>query len=327
MAPTTFQLAAIVLLVAAAIFCALIAVADPKLGRAKKIQARASVALKTAGGPNADRSDAGGRKRDVEELIKDLAQERDRTRISLTDHMRQAGLGWDLRTYAGACVGCFAVVYLLSAYIFHLSTVVSLLFAVAAGAALPRLYVARRRQQRLRAFGAEFANAIDIIVRGIKSGLPVTDCLGIIASEAQEPVKSEIKQIVEDQTLGLPLEDAVQRLPARIPTAEAKFFAIVIAIQSRTGGSLSEALGNLSAVLRERHKMAAKIRAVSSEAKASAAIIASLPVIVSVLIYLTSPGYMTILFKDPTGHMVLLVSGLWMMCGVFVMKKMINFDF
>jgi tight adherence protein B len=163
-------------------------------------------------------------------------------------------------------------------------------------------------------------------VRGIKSGLPLVDCVKIVAAEAQEPVKSEFKAVVEDQALGLPLDEAVQRLPERMPVADANFFAIVIAIQSRTGGSLSEALGNLSKILRERKKMKAKVKAMSAEAKASGGIIGTLPVVVASLVYLTSPDYISLLWTTDIGKMALAGSALWMSIGVFTMKKMINFD-
>jgi tight adherence protein B len=166
-----------------------------------------------------------------------------------------------------------------------------------------------------------------VIVRGVKAGLPLIDCIKVIAVEAQEPVRSEFQQIVEDQTLGMPLAEAVARLPERIPLAEANFFAIVIIIQSRSGGSLSEALGNLSKVLRDRKKMDAKIRAMSAEAKSSAGIIGSLPIVVAVLVYFTSPDYILLLFQTTTGNIVLAGSGLWMLMGILVMRKMINFDF
>jgi tight adherence protein B len=133
--------------------------------------------------------------------------------------------------------------------------------------------------------------------------------------------------VVEDQTLGMPLADAVGRLPERIPLQEANFFAIVIAIQSRTGGSLSEALSNLSKVLRDRKKMGHKIRAMSAEAKSSAGIIGSLPIIVAVLVWFTSPDYIALLFTTLVGNVTLFCCAFWMFLGIMVMRKMINFDF
>jgi tight adherence protein B len=150
--------------------------------------------------------------------------------------------------------------------------------------------------------------------------------LKIVAAEAQDPVKSEFKALIDDQALGMPLDEAVQRMPQRVPLSETTFFAIVIAIQSRTGGSLSEALGNLSRVLRERKKMRAKAKSMSSEAKASGGIIGSLPVIVGGLVYLTSPAYISLLFTTLAGNVVLAACALWMLIGIFVMRKMINFE-
>jgi tight adherence protein B len=168
---------------------------------------------------------------------------------------------------------------------------------------------------------------VDVIVRGIKAGLPLLDCLKMIAGEAPEPVRTEFKAIVETQTIGLPLGEACEKLYERVPLPEANFFGIVISIQQKAGGNLSEALGNLSRVLRERKKMKAKIKAMSMEAKASAMIIAALPVAVMILVYLTSPKYIELLWTEPLGRLMLACCVVWMSMGVMVMKKMINFDF
>jgi tight adherence protein B len=166
-----------------------------------------------------------------------------------------------------------------------------------------------------------------VIVRGVKAGLPLNDCFRIIAAEAQEPVKGEFRVLHERQTMGQSISEAIRGLPERMPLPEANFFAIAITIQQQAGGNLSEALGNLSRVLRERAKMSAKVRAMAMEAKASAWIIGSLPVIIMVLVYLTSPDYITLLFTEQIGNVILIASAFWMACGVFVMRKMINFDF
>jgi tight adherence protein B len=180
--------------------------------------------------------------------------------------------------------------------------------------------------RRLKKFGNEFPNAIDVIVRGIRAGLPLNDCLRIIATEAAEPVRTEFRLIVEGQALGLTLTDAATRLYERMPCAESNFFGIVLAIQQKTGGNLSETLGNLSKVIRERRKMRDKIEAVSMEAKASAWIIGSLPVVVTLLVYLTTPKYIELLWLTQAGQFALAASAVWMTIGVLVMRKMINFD-
>lgn len=191
---------------------------------------------------------------------------------------------------------------------------------------LPRWFIAFKRQRRVKAFLEEFPNALDVIVRAVRSGLPLNDAIRLIASEAPEPVKTEFRRIVEAQQMGLSLPEATLRMPETMPCSEASFFGIVIQIQSQAGGNLSEALGNLSKVLRDRKKMKAKIQALSMEAKASAAIIGALPFLVAFLVYLSSPGYIMPLFTTSTGHLILVISGIWMSMGLFTMKKMMNFD-
>jgi len=232
-----------------------------------------------------------------------------------------------MRTYVLFCIGAGFGSFVAALLFGGFGLVPSLGFGLSGGILLPHFFVNYKRKKRLKRFSNEFPNAVDVIVRGVKAGLPLVDCLKVIAAEAAEPVKSEFQQIIEDQTLGLPLAEAVGRLPERIPLAEANFFAIVIIIQSKSGGSLSEALGNLSKVLRDRKKMDAKIRAMSAEAKSSAGIIAALPFVVAILVYLTSPDYILLLFQTTTGNIVLVVSGMWMFMGIMVMRKMINFDF
>jgi tight adherence protein B len=191
---------------------------------------------------------------------------------------------------------------------------------------VPRWAIAFRRQRRVKAFLEELPNALDVIVRAVKSGLPLNDAVRLIASESPEPVRGEFRRVVESQQLGLSLPEAMLRMPETMPCAEASFFGIVIQIQSQAGGNLSEALGNLSKVLRDRKKMKAKVQALSMEAKASAVIIGALPFIVALLVYLSSPTYIMPLFTTSTGHLILLLSGIWMSMGIFVMRKMINFD-
>ncbi|ACP21838.1 pilus assembly protein TadB (plasmid) [Sinorhizobium fredii NGR234] len=271
------------------------------------------------------------RRRSVEKTLRDIEEQqkahvRKGRKPKLEARLRQAGLGWSTRAYWVACAGTGLAIYVLVALL-GLGAFAALGFATAGGLYLPHFHVNTTRNRRLKRFTAEFPNAVDVIVRGLKAGLPMTDCLRVIAAEAQEPVKGEFLTIAHDQTLGLPVDEAVERLCERMPLPEARFFAIVITIQSRTGGSLSEALGNLSKVLRERKKMKAKIKAMSAEAKSSAGIIGALPFFVAGAVYLTSPDYMSLLFTTMTGKMVLVGSALWMGIGTLLMRKMINFDF
>ncbi|MFC1455614.1 type II secretion system F family protein [Microvirga arabica] len=276
------------------------------------------------------RQSSSWRKKSIESTLREIDDKQRAQKTSkptLLRRMRQAGLNWSTRTYHAVCTGagfaCLAITLASSG----LTILPALGFGIAGGLLLPHIYVSARRRRRFAAFASEFPNAVDVIVRGVKAGLPLADCLRIISIEAQEPVRSEFRLILEDQTMGLPVEQAVQHLPQRVPLPEASFFAIVIALQSRTGGSLSEALGNLSKVLRERKKMKAKIKAVSSEAKTSAGIIGALPFVVAGAIYLTAPDYISLMFSTLIGNIVLGISAFWMMTGIFVMRKMINFDF
>src|SRR5438477_94414 len=197
----------------------------------------------------------------------------------------------------------------------------------AGGFGVPRWLLAFLKKRRESKFLHNFPDAVDVIVRGVKAGLPLGDCLRIIANESPEPVRGEFKTIVEAQTVGISMGDACAKMYERMPLAEANFFGIVVAIQQRAGGNLSEALGNLSRVLRDRKRMKAKIQAMSMEAKASAVIIAALPFAVMILVYISSPNYIELLWTHPTGRMMMACCAAWMSMGVFVMKKMINFDF
>jgi tight adherence protein B len=192
--------------------------------------------------------------------------------------------------------------------------------AFAAGFGLPRWSLGFLKKRREKKFLKALPDAVDVIVRGIKAGLPLFESLKVVAADSPEPVKSEFAAIIETQAIGMPLGEACGRLFERMPVPEANFFGIVIAIQQKSGG-------NLSKVLRDRKKMAEKIQAMSMEAKASAAIIGSLPPVVMLLVYLSTPDYIALLWTHPTGRLMLAGCVLWMSTGIFVMKKMINFDF
>ena len=243
-----------------------------------------------------------------------------RTRIE------RAGLDIEPRMFyiASGVTGLVAFVLLL---VTGMSGFVSLLGAFAAAFGIPRWFLSYLVKRRQKAFTEEFANSLDVIVRGVKSGLPVNDCLKLIAAESPEPVRSEFQGLVEAQRVGVTLEQGLEKIYERMPLPEVNFFMIVLAIQQKTGGNLSEALGNLSKVLRERKKMRGKIQAMSQEAKASAGIIGSLPPAVMLLIYFSSPGYMTVLFTTTAGNIIIVGSLMWMTIGVLIMKKMIDFKF
>ncbi|MEI5667998.1 type II secretion system F family protein [Bosea sp. CCNWLW174] len=300
----------------------------PRLsGQARAEQRRREFAAPAAIRAAADReAQSQARRGQVAQSLKDIEnREKARHRVTIEGRIEQAGLSWSRKQYwlLGVVLGIvMAVVLLLTSG----NWVVMLVGFVVGLLGLPRWYLSHLGKKRMMRFINEFPNALDVIVRGIKSGLPLNDCLRIIANEAQEPVKSEFRLIVEAQTLGLSLTDAATKLYERMPCAEANFFGIVLAIQQKTGGNLAETLANLSRVIRERRKMRDKIKSVSMEAKASAAIIGSLPPAVAGLVYLTSPGYMDALFYTDAGRVALIGCGVWMLIGVLVMRKMINFQ-
>nr|WP_298100132.1 type II secretion system F family protein [uncultured Shinella sp.] len=269
------------------------------------------------------------RRKSVQDSLKDLEKKQQeqtkRVATTLKAKLTQAGLSTTVsRFYVySAIFGLFAFVLAL---VSSGALLIALGVAVIAALGMPRWFVGFMIKRRLKKFLAELPNALDVMVRSIKSGLPLTDALRLIAAEGQEPVRTEFRKIVEAQQVGLSVPEACARMFTSIPLQEVNFFAIVIAIQSQAGGNLSEALGNLSRVLRERRKMRDKVSALSMEAKASAGIIGSLPFIVTLLIYLTSPDYIMILFTDPRGNMILGCGLAWMSIGILMMRKMINFD-
>jgi tight adherence protein B len=266
------------------------------------------------------------RKKQISDSLKDLEKKRGQTRLTLDMKIQQAGLSITGRQFM---IGSFVGGVLFAALVFVLSNSVYIAGpAVIIGIfGLPNFVLGRLRKRRINKFITEFPNAIDIIVRGVKAGLPLGDCLRIIGTEASEPVRSEFRMISETQAMGLSLGEAVDRIAQRVPVTEANFFAIVINIQSKAGGNLSEALGNLSRVLRERKKMKGKIGAMSMEAKASAAIIGAVPFVVVGLLYVSSPTYISLLWTTNHGIIVTCAAIVWMGIGIVMMKKMITFDF
>jgi tight adherence protein B len=265
------------------------------------------------------------RREQVAKTLNEIEAKSKGKKVSLELKITRAGLTWSTRTYyvvsaiLGAALG-------LAVFTLTENPFAALGGLFAGGVGLPIYLLSWLRKRRIAKFIKELPNAVDVIVRGIRSGIPVGDCFRIVSREAEEPVRGEFKNVVETQALGLSLNEAVGRLFERVPVPEVNFFVIVINIQAQSGGNLSEALGNLSRILRERRKMAGKVQAMSMEAKASGGIIAALPFVVTSITYLTSPDYISLLWTTDIGKMALAGSALWMSIGVFTMKKMINFD-
>lgn len=254
----------------------------------------------------------------LENKTKDLKKKK---RISLDRQLEQAGLSVKPKHFYFASVVA-ALLFGLVGLISGQQTWVTGLLVVIGGLGFPRWVVGFLRNRRQKKFVAEFSNAIDVIVRGVKTGLPVNECLKIIAREAQRPVSDEFHMLTEAMRVGMSLEQALERMYERMPLQEVNFFGIVLLIQQKTGGNLAEALGNLSGVLRSRKLMEGKIKALSSEAKASAYIIGSLPFLVMGAVKLSTPDYLEPLFTTRVGNFILIGAGMWMLTGIMVMKKM-----
>ena len=269
------------------------------------------------------------RKQNTQDALKQLAQSEKQSRarrFSIQGRLLQAGLVdvkpsmfWIISAVVGA-VG-FLVGLMVQGWIGAAAGLIVL------GLGLPRWALGMMVSGRQKKFSGQLADAIDIIVRGVKSGLPLGQCLRIIAAESPEPIKSEFQALCDAQAMGVPLDQTMQRLYDRMPLPEVNFFQIVLVIQQRTGGNLSESLGNLSSVLRSRKLMKEKVKALSSEAVASAMIIGALPIIVMGLVYITRPDYIMILFTNQTGNFILLVATVLMGTGIMVMRNMVNFKF
>ena len=295
-------------------------------GERKAEHRRAAVAKSEPAARQADKTQR-SRREQVEGSLKDLEARRQKEKkIPLSSRLTQAGLTWTVKKFM-MISGVLAAVSFAIAMLAGGGLLAAVGLAFAAGFGLPRWGLSYLKTRREKAFLKALPDAVDVIVRGIKAGLPLFESIKVVASDAPEPLKGEFLAIIETQAIGMPLGDACARLFERMPVPEANFFGIVIAIQQKSGGNLSEALGNLSKVLRDRKKMAEKIQAMSMEAKASAGIIGSLPPIVMLLVYLSTPEYISLLWTHPTGQLMLVGCVVWMSIGIFVMKRMINFDF
>lgn len=316
------------LAIAAAAYAVLYPMFDGETAKEKRISTIAQTSVRKAA-PRIDAATA--RRKQVADSLKEMEQrQKSNQKMTLRVALERAGFSSDPKPFwiasllAGiACAGIAYVMLPQGRILLPLTA----LAAFVGVFGLPRFVLKKLIGRRQNKFIAELANAIDVIVRGVKTGLPINECIAIIANEAPVPVGPEFKEVVEQQRLGITLPDALNRMTQRVPLQEVRFLAIVIAIQQQSGGNLAEALNNLSSVLRDRHKMKMKVKALSSEAKASAAILGSLPPGVTIMLYLASPEYINPLFATTTGNFMIGLGLFWMSIGIFMMRKMINFKF
>ncbi len=263
----------------------------------------------------------------IEETLKEVAARRQKiNRPTLALRLERAGLRWTKQKFF-IFSGVLGLIAFVLVFLGGAGLLVALAMGFVGGAGVPMWLLSYLRKRREAKFLHEFPDAVDVVVRGIKAGLPLHDSIRAIVNDSPEPIRSEFRTVVETQAIGVSLGEACGKLYERLPLPEANFFGIVIGIQQQAGGNLSEALGNLSRVLRDRKRLKEKIKAMSVEARASALIIGLLPVFVMVTVYFTSPNYIALLWTEPLGRMMLAACVIWMTMGVLVMKKMINFDF
>ena len=292
----------------------------------KRTQAIAERTRGPAGRAKTGAPDPAQRRKQILKTLRDQERRQRKASFNLTARLQQAGLPISPRTF-WIISGCLALAVLLIAMILRQKIYVDVALAGVAGFGLPRWIVSFLAKRRAKKFVEAFPDASDIIVRGIKTGLPVHECLQIIGKESPEPLAAEFRRLVDGVSHGMSMDQALEKMYERMPMPELRFFTIVLAIQQKTGGNLAEALGNLSTVLRARKLMREKIKALSSEATASACIIGAMPPGVITLISLTTPSYLSILFHEPKGQMLLGGGAIWMALGIFVMNRMINFRF
>jgi tight adherence protein B len=268
------------------------------------------------------------RRKQIQDTLKaqNEALGRTKRRVPLQDQIYQAGMKIQARDWIRNQV-IVGVVLAVACFFLQVEWYFALIFGAAGGYLLPKFWMSRRRKRHQNAYLDELPNAVEAIVRGVKSGLPLNDSMRLVAKEAKEPIKSEFQKVLDQQVMGKSTGEAIQTLFDRMPLPEVNFFVVVITVQQQAGGNLSEALGNLARVLRNRKKMKQKIKAMSSEAKASAGIIGSLPFIVGILVTLTTPTYMVPMFTTTLGLIWLGIAAIMMSLGVWIMAKMVSFDF
>ncbi len=264
------------------------------------------------------------RRKNMTAILKELEtrQSKQKVRPTLRRRIEQAGLRITPRTYwmlSGVSGLVAAGVSTLLVHKLYVGLPAGFAFAFG----LPRWLLSFLKQRRQKAFTREFAPAIEAVVRSVKTGLPVHEALKLVGSEMAEPVGGEFRLLTESLKVGITMDEGIKRMYDRVGTPEVNFFGIVMAIQAKAGGNLSEALSNLAGVLRDRKRLINKIKALSSEAKAGAIIIGSMPPGVMVMVYITTPDYIKILFNYEIGNLLLMGCAVWMTLGIIVMKKMI----
>lgn len=318
----TVLLALILLLLAVLLACLYFAFAPPDGTKARVAELKSDENSVSA----ADISAA--RRKNVQDVLKGIDQSQTRAemaRSALRRRLDRAGLAmvtvqqfWLVSIALGGVLGGGC---LLSGQ----SALTGLLLTFAAGLGLPRWVVGFLMKRRQQKFTDDFADAMDVVVRSVKSGLPSFEALKLVAKDFRDPVGGEFQRLVDGMLVGLTMEDALRRMYDSMPTPEVGFFSVVMTVQQRAGGNLAEALSNLASVLRDRKRLKSKIKTMSSEAKSTAWIIGCMPFMVVVLLSAVAPDYVQVFFAEKIGHILIGLCLTWMAIGAFVMRQMINF--
>jgi len=245
---------------------------------------------------------------------------------ALQDRLERTGVNISIGDYALICAGVGGLVAVILMLLVGLSMPIALLAGAGAGLGLPHIWVGRKVTKRIDQFNGVFPDALDLMVRALRSGIPIQEAIANASNEIGEPVGSIFRRVQHEMRVGVPLEDAFWRVAESIKVPEFNFLIIAMSIQRETGGNLAETLGNLSNLLRERRQMKLKIKAFSSEARTTAMIMGSLPFVLGGVLFLLNPDYMTTMFTDPRGMTMLAVAGGSLGMGIFIIKRMASFE-
>jgi tight adherence protein B len=291
--------------------------------RIKRLTDPKSVSTGTKGNsPNLAASKGTSVSVSLDQKIKQLLPNADLLRLKV----ERAGFNVNLSVVfiiIGALCGLFVMFF---ATVLALPMTVSISAGIALGLAAPTMIISMRGKKRIKEFNSSLPDAIDLIVRNVRSGLPVSEGINSVSTDLTGPISEEFKTISDQITIGVPMEDALARSVKRVAAPDFAFLSIALAIQKETGGNLTEALGNLSRLLRQRNQMQLKVRALTSEARSSAMIIGALPFLVIMVLVVMNPDYVSVLIEDETGQTVSMVGLASMLLGYTIMAKMVRFQ-
>ena len=295
----------------------------PYLSGEKKAAQRQAALLEGSMRANSARNEAANRRKQIAETLREMENAGKSKKVTLEAKLAQGGLDITKQTFflVSAGSGFLLALILLIAFGSLIHGAVGIILGAFV---LPQLVLTFLKKRRIKKFLDEFPEAVDVIIRGIKSGLPLGACLQTVAAQASEPVKTEFRLIVESTLVGLTVPESIERMVERLPIPETNFFAIVVSIQQKSGGNLTEALGNLSRVLRDRKKMDLKVKALTSEGKTSAMIVGALPFVVSGGIYWVNPRSFDPFFTTEKGQFILAGTLIWAFIGIVLMKLMVS---